>query len=417
MASVFPRYDRRPIPEGAELLTRKGQRVAKFTDSRGRTRIYPLDGDETAMLVKRRHWYVAYLDATGRRVTKKGYTDREASEQLGRDLERQEERKRAGLLTIDAEKVHAPFLTVVELYVGDLERRGKDPAYRKNEKIWLTILGDQCHWGTPAGIRSDDLVAWLASARKDGLAPRTLNHYIETARRFIKWCIKHHYTDCNPLANIDKADARDTRVVRRALTEQQLRKLLECSPKRWLVYLTAMKTGLRKKELRKLQWGDVVLEGRLPHLRLRVMATKAKRSDTVPIDPELAECLAAARPADARDNDPVFGTVPKRETYQRDLARAGIAYKDDQGRQADFHALRMSYNMLLAQSGAPPRVAQELMRHHTIELTMGAYTDPKLLDLQGAVDKLPRLTATVASTNPDAAAAGATAAPGLKRKG
>ena len=38
-----------------------------------------------------------------------------------------------------------------------------------------------------------------------------------------------------------------------------------------------------------------------------------------------------------------------------------------------------------------PRTAQAAMRHSTIDLTMNVYTDPKLLDVHGALDSLPAL--------------------------
>lgn len=38
-----------------------------------------------------------------------------------------------------------------------------------------------------------------------------------------------------------------------------------------------------------------------------------------------------------------------------------------------------------------PRVAQAAMRHSTIDLTMNTYTDPRLLDVHGALEVLPSL--------------------------
>jgi integrase len=55
---------------------------------------------------------------------------------------------------------------------------------------------------------------------------------------------------------------------------------------------------------------------------------------------------------------------------RQDLALAGIPYRDDMGRVVDFHALRHSYITLLSRSGVAPRVAQELARHSTLDLTM-----------------------------------------------
>src|SRR5437016_3452143 len=67
MASIFKRHDRRPIPEGAEITTRRKQKVVRFKDDRARTQVHPLSEDGSRMLVERRAWYVAYQDASGER--------------------------------------------------------------------------------------------------------------------------------------------------------------------------------------------------------------------------------------------------------------------------------------------------------------------------------------------------------------
>src|SRR5262249_14841723 len=94
---------------------------------------------------------------------------------------------------------------------------------------------------------------------------------------------------------------------------------------------------------------------------------------------------------DATPATPVFATVPTIKTYKRDLERAGIPYKDEQGRQADFHALRVAFGTYLQRAGVPMRTAMQLMRHTDIRLTPNIYTDPSLLDMAGAVESLPRL--------------------------
>ena len=49
---------------------------------------------------------------------------------------------------------------------------------------------------------------------------------------------------------------------------------------------------------------------------------------------------------------------------------------------------------LLSKGGVTPRTAQAAMRHSKIDLTMNVYTDPRLLDVQGAVESLPSLSVT-----------------------
>src|SRR5262249_25170211 len=91
----------------------------------------------------------------------------------------------------------------------------------------------------------------------------------------------------------------------------------------------------------------------------------------------------------------------------RDLKAAGIPKRDDRNRTVDVHAMRTTFGTMLSKTGTAPRTAQAAMRHSDIKLTMGVYTDPGLLDVRGAVEKLPALPLP-SGTNPVAHAARAT---------
>ena len=82
------------------------------------------------------------------------------------------------------------------------------------------------------------------------------------------------------------------------------------------------------------------------------------------------------------------------KVFERDRAVAGIAKRDDRGRTVDVHALRHTFCTMLSKAGVSPRVAQAAMRHSSLELTMNVYTDPRLLDVQGAIELLPEISAT-----------------------
>ena len=69
------------------------------------------------------------------------------------------------------------------------------------------------------------------------------------------------------------------------------------------------------------------------------------------------------------------------DTFQRDLAAAGIQYTDNERRFADFHALRMTYSTLLALVGVAERIRMELNRHSDARLTAHTYTDASMLPL------------------------------------
>jgi hypothetical protein len=82
---------------------------------------------------------------------------------------------------------------------------------------------------------------------------------------------------------------------------------------------------------------------------------------------------------------------------------AGIECIDGAGRVADFHSLRYSTASLLAASGAQPKVAQELMRHSEINLTMNAYTHALKGQQSEAVERSGDLSVAVESEESGAA--------------
>ena len=88
--------------------------------------------------------------------------------------------------------------------------------------------------------------------------------------------------------------------------------------------------------------------------------------------------------------------IPKQfcKILDRDLAAAGIPKRDDRGRMLDVQALRHTFGTMLSMAGVASRIAQAAMRHSSIDMTLNVYTDPRLLDVQGAVESLPQISVT-----------------------
>jgi len=85
--------------------------------------------------------------------------------------------------------------------------------------------------------------------------------------------------------------------------------------------------------------------------------------------------------------------IPTYRTLRADLKRVGIALVTD-GRSLDFHCLRLTHATMLAVARVSVRESMAQMRHTNCRLTTEVYTDPRLIDLSAAVNKLPRITAT-----------------------
>ena len=175
---------------------------------------------------------------------------------------------------------------------------------------------------------------------------------------------------------------------------------------RALIYKTLVLTGLRKGELASLTAGQLELDGEMPFAVLNAADEKNRQGSTIPLRHDLANdlrgwlsdtpnaaTLKLRNDRGIHDSKRLLFIVPESlgKILDRDLLAAGIDKADERGRTIDVHALRHSFGTLLSKGGVTPRTAQAAMRHSNIDLTMNVYTDPKLLDVQGALDSLPSL--------------------------
>ena len=179
---------------------------------------------------------------------------------------------------------------------------------------------------------------------------------------------------------------------------------------RALIYKTLILTGLRKGELDSLTVGQLELDRPKPHLVLDAADDKSGRGASIPLREDLvrdlrewlasklevARCAARLGGLEILERQPAstpLFNVPTQfvRILDRDLALAGITKRDERGRTVDVHALRHSFGTHLSKGGVPLRTAQAAMRHSDPRLTANVYTDPKLLDIAGAVDALPSL--------------------------
>jgi integrase len=403
MASVFRQKYKRPIPPDATVtINRKQIKVARWTDSRGRKRVAPLSEDGTAIVLEYRNWYYSYTGPSGR-VTEKGLPDKELTKQLAAKEEVEARKRAAGLVTFDPHRAGKPINEAIDSWVADLGRRGTSEAYRYNVRLLLNQMATGCGWRTLAAIRSDTLSAWLASPERvhrrgkskgKPLSARSLNQYLETARTFVDWCCGQRppWLESNPLRAVQPACEAVKVREKRALTLEEMARLERAAGNRWPIYLTAALTGLRRSELKRLQWGDIRLDADRPFIQLRAGATKARRADVVPINAELLVVLKRLCPDNVRADQRVFPRIPKYATYKKDVTvRACIPWRDDQNRLASFHALRKTFGTYLAIANVPMRTAMDLMRVTDAKLLNGVYTDARLLNSAAAAATLPKI--------------------------
>ncbi len=261
---------------------------------------------------------------------------------------------------------------------------------------------DGCKFNFPTDLCPLALRSYLALRRKGGLSEQTAMHYIRAIKQLTLFLVKHKRLSENPFTEVKVKKEVEKKHHRRALSAAELNKLLDTTrplgpfrglsgPDRAILYLTAVQTGFRASELASLVVGDLNLDQDPAVVVLDGSRTKNGKEARIPLSRTFADTLRTWLAGKPRTASLWPGNWARYKEagvmLQHDLKAAGIPYKDN-GRFADFHALRKTFVTNLARSGVMPKVAQALARHSDINLTLGVYTDLEMDELHEAVARL-----------------------------
>ena len=390
-------------------------------------------------------WIARLRNASGVVVEKSTKCrERRNAEARLREWEQREERIQAGVLShADAQAMDWAGVALarhVEDYAVHLEARGVTARHIGDRKAQLARVFSECGFVRLADLERLPFERWLNAKAAAGMSAARRNVYHAAVIAFAHWLVQERRMLISPFAQMPKANERaDRRRIRRALTAAEITTLLqaaqerplyqalhahgaepcnmpkrECARLAWtgreraLLYKTMLSTGLRLNEVRSLTVGQAHLSGPKPYLELAAKDEKNRKGSKIPLRGDMAaevalylgerlkraqgEAQAAQRPIPARmtGDAPLFH-VPQNlsRVLDKDLAYAGIPKRDEAGRTLDVHSFRHSFASHLNAAGVAPRVAQALLRHSDIRLTMNTYQDLAALDVRGALDRLP----------------------------
>ena len=456
MGTVYKKTFTKPLPSGAEIVTRKGNRVAKWKDRKGKMRTAPLTAGRAGsqrIVVESSTYLAKYRDGQGVvQEVSTGCRDETAARRILADLERRAELVKANVLTAAesraSEHQDGPIQRHFDAYLSHQETASVSPARIKDTRSQLKRIAAECGFRRLQDLDAAAFIAWLNCRKAEDMAAGTRNRYRESLVGFSNWCVRAGRLLKSPVADVPKADQKaEVTRQRRAMTEGELQKLLDAARRRPLVdamtvrrgkdagqlkatlrdktrqrlvklgreraltYKSYLLTGLRKSELATLTVGQLELDGPMPCAVLDAADEKNRQGNAIALRSDLTAELAdwlddklKALQAESRQrgeplplrlpSDTLVFNVPTGllRILNRDLAFAGIPKTDDRGRTIDVHALRHTFGTHLSKAGVTPRTAQAAMRHSKIDLTMNVYTDPKLLDVHGAIERLPVLS-------------------------
>lgn len=376
-------------------------------------------------------WWIGFRDH--KRTVRKlpAFKMRDASEQLGRQVERlvaarinptdhdpqmarwlrdlpsdiHERLVRFGLLDARQAAAAQPLAAHVDDFQKSMEANDRDPKHIRHVCGVLRTAFEACGFMYWRDISAARLQAYLASLRDHGrgCSKRTYNHKLKSCRQFARWMVLNQRASESPIAHLVCINERtDRRRQRRVLEVAEIRRLLAATrasgtrygltgPQRALLYRVATETGMRANELRQLRVCDIDLENRC--VAVQAAYAKGRREDVLPLRPDTVEQLRDH----LREKLPAAQAfkVPMRtaDMLRADLEEADIDYTV--GSQVfDFHALRHEAGSLLAANGVHPKVAQSLLRHSDINLTLSLYSHTLTGQEAEAIMSLPDLEKT-----------------------
>ena len=349
--------------------------------------------DSKGKLSVSRFWSISYkLDGeTKYRLHPLHVRDKLVAGQLLAEFVKEHEQTAAGVIPPKAlrDGAQKPLADHLGDFVGDLKAKGRATKYVYNTRKLVGKLLKECQWTYPKEITPDGFMTWRSSQT---MAPKTMNEYLNHCNAFLNWMRRQGRLLANPLLSVGKAQTqgKESRLIR-ALSDDEVGRLLAVASPYKAVYLAAVLTGLRRSELQSLRWGDVHLKAPEPFLSVRASTTKNAKPATMFLRDDLAAELLAIWPGDDLRGQSVFKRLPSMVEFRADMDQARIAHEEDaEGRVVVFHSLRHTLATNLSRAGVSPRVAMEMMRHSDMRLTMKTYTDAVMLPMVDAMERLPR---------------------------
>ena len=372
-------------------------------------RVAPHTSGAKRVVIPSKRFYGTLRDADGKRRQIPLSEDKNAAKALLRRLQTEADYKRAAGVDRHTEERHRPLKALLGEYENFLRSKANTERYVLLTSVRITAILHATKATTLADLDASRVSSALAEWRSRSDRPigvSTSNHYARAIKGFTRWLWMERRTLDDPLSPLRLLNARvDRRRNRRALTLEELQCLLDATKTsrktllglnptdRAMLYTLATFTGLRASELASLTTSSFNLETNT--VSVQAAYSKRRRHDTLPLHRSLIELL---RPWLATKKGTLWRTAwcdrqctHTAKLLRKDLKRAGIPYRDEQGRVVDFHALRHTFISSLARSGVHPAKAKELARHSTIMLTMDVYSHVEVDELRSALEMLPPL--------------------------
>ncbi len=354
----------------------------RWVDSEG-SRVKSKTPGAKKVIEKSRKWWGSYRDAFGKLVKKPLFKDKQSSQLELANLERLEDRRKAGLWDDHIEQAGRPLAEHIAEWLASLEQSGVSRRRIEDLTGRINKLISMAKWERLNDITEESL---LVALRKLNVGVQTRNHYLQHVKQFVHWSVPDRLPS-NPIGKLKRQNVNcDRRHDRRELTPQEQEKLISTTREssvmrfklngrsRALLYQLAFATGFRRGELRSLTAESFDLDAEIPCVTVAAGYSKHRKQDNQPLPNWIVERLREWFASGGQ----LWPKLTKHtaKMLKGDLEAAGIAYVvrgPDGPLYADFHSTRHTFVTSVSRTQAPLKDMMEMTRHGTPELLLNVY--------------------------------------------
>lgn len=323
-------------------------------------------------------WYIDYR-VNGKRIRKRIGPSKKVAELALKDIEVKLAKSEIGIVE-RKKKIH----DYIEDFTKFLEVNKKPKtALRYLEVIshFRSFLSNYPNITLLSQIQSK-IIEDYKQQRINHVKPKTVNFELGILRYLFNVAIRDNYLSKNPVTEVEKMKWK--RKQPRFLTKEEIKMILNnCSKRLYPIFLTFLYTGMRKDELRNLEWNDIDFENRLIRIQVKdFWEPKNGISRNIPMNDGLFDIL---KKPDRKSNW-LFSTASGNQV--RHLRRDLIRVCDKIGiKNVNLHTFRHTFASHLVMAGVDLPTVQNLLGHKDIKTTMiYAHLAPE--HLKHAVKKL-----------------------------
>ena len=312
-------------------------------------------------------WYVDYRDPNGKRIIKAVGPKKEAEAYLGKviaairegrffDVKKENKTTFKELLDAYVEKVKDQrfYQTSVSYFIPVLKKRFGEKLLSEIDYKALEDFRDE-RKKTPTQHRTPR-------------SERTVNIEMSILRRMFRKGVKWGMVEKNSFENADDLFFKENNHRERALTEDEVRHLIDASPKYLKpIVIAAVYTGLRKSDIFNLRWRDIDLEKGL----IRLEEAKTGKTRNIVLNSDMITLLQSL-PVKCQYVFPNKDGKPFRDikrSFETALKEAGIEQSNDRRHKIVFHTLRHTCVSLLTERGADTTAVKNYVAHASEEMT------------------------------------------------